>query len=423
MKLLQYTSYKFAVLLLFFIGTWGILFYFAMRNEIIDETDDMLKGYRDIFIKKALNDASLLNTTYETTFDRYSIRLLSREEASHYRESWHNEEMYFLEGNEHIPVRVFKSMFLASDDQYYELEVQMSTIERDDMAETLIFYLTGLFIALLICIFIGNRIILKRSFAPLKKLLSWLNSIVPGKSIPPLNNHTKIMEFSRLNEAALAMSQRNLQVYEQQKQFIENASHELQTPLAIALNKIELLSQNEEISEKQSSELYEIYNSLNQIVRLNKSLLLLSRIENGQFQENDEVNINALVDDTAQNFMEIYDCKGIKFTIANDEKCNVVMNKMLSKILISNILKNAFIHVPNNGYISASIERDKLVVKNSGEKPLDKMKIFERYYQTSEEKEDSTGLGLSITRSICRLYKFELSYDFYEGHIFTIKFK
>jgi signal transduction histidine kinase len=423
MKLLQYTTNKLALLLFFLISIWSVFFYFAMHHEIMDETDDMLESYREIFVKKALNDPSLLNTSYESPFDRYDIRAIDMALVVDYKESWRNEEMYFPEGDEHIPMRVYKSIFRASDNRYYELEVRMSTVERDDMIKTLIIYLISLIAILLICIYTGNRIILKKSFVPLKKLLLWLNAIVPGKPVPPLDNDTKITEFRKLNEAALAMSRLNLEVYERQKQFTENAAHELQTPLAVALNKLDQFSQHKAMSEKQLSEIDHIYTSLNRAVRLNKSLLLLSRIENRQFPESVDVDINALTEEIMTDVAEIYEHKNIRLHMESKSACRVMMNETLSRILIGNLLKNAFHHTHNDEEITVMIEKNTFTVQNAGIKALDSEKIFNRFYQSADKKEDSTGLGLSIVKSICDLYTFRVSYKFSKKkHIFSINF-
>lgn len=150
MKLLAYTNRKLTLLLLLLIGIWGVFFYLVIHHEIMDETDDKLNSYRDIFIKKALHDPSLLHSSYETTFDRYAIRPITENEAMRYEEKWLNLERFFPEKNDHIPVRVLKSVFLAGDNQYYELEVSMSTLERDDMIETLCRYLIALYVLLLL---------------------------------------------------------------------------------------------------------------------------------------------------------------------------------------------------------------------------------------------------------------------------------
>lgn len=423
MKLLNYTTSKLVILLFLIISIWGVVFYFAMHHEIMDETDDMLRSYRDIFIKKALNDTTLLNTTFETTFDRYSIQPIDMELVRDYKERWYNEEMYFPEGDEHIPVRVYKSIFRAPGDQYYELEVKMSTMERDDMIQTLIIYLVALFLLLIISLGIGAGIILRKSFTPLKKLLHWIHSLVPGKPVPPIDNDTRITEFRQLNEAAFEMSVANLRVYELQKQFTENASHELQTPLAVVRNKLDQFTQQEELTGKQLSDIAQIYESLNVAIKLNKSMLLLSRIENRQFQNSVDVDFNTVVNDISSDLAEIYAHKGIRISIENKDHSMASMNETLAGILIANLLKNAYLHTANNGNITVVVEKRILNIYNTGEQALDQDKVFKRFYQPSVKQEHSSGLGLSIVKSICDIYQFGLSYTFTgREHLFSIRF-
>lgn len=423
MKLLNYTTSKLVLLLFLIISMWGVVFYFAMHHEIMDETDDMLRSYRDIFIKKALNDTTLLNTTFETTFDRYSIQPIDMELVRDYKESWYNEEIYFPEGDEHIPVRVYKSIFRAPGDQYYELEVKMSTVERDDMIQTLIIYLVVLFLLLIICLGVGAGIILRKSFTPLKKLLHWIHSLVPGKPVPPMDNDTRITEFRQLNEAAFEMSVANLRVYELQKQYTENASHELQTPLAVVRNKLDQFTQQDDLTEKQLSDIAQIYESLNVAIKLNKSMLLLSRIENRQYQNSVDVDFNTLVHDISADLAEIYAHKGIRISIENKDHDLVSMNETLAGILIANLLKNAYLHTTNNGNITVVIEKRKLSIYNTGDQALDQEMVFKRFYQPSVKQEHSSGLGLSIVKSICDIYQFGLSYTFTgREHLFSIRF-
>lgn len=423
MKLLNYTNRKLALFVFLLIGIWGVFFFFALHHEITDETDDMLCSYRDIFIKNALRDPDLLNSSYETTFDRYAIRPISDEEAEHYEELFYDIETYFPDDDEHIPLRVYKSIFRALDQRYYELEISMSTMERKDMLETLLTYLIVLFVLLLLLIVIGNRIILKQSFKPLLKLLDWLNSVVPGKTVPALENKTKIEEFKQLNKAAYAMSLRSLKSYEIQKQFIENASHELQTPLAVALNKTEMLAQNENMSEQELSEIDAIYKALNKAGKINKSLLFLSRIENEQFSEKKEININRLLRELSEDFIEIYADKNIDFQLTEESQLTILLNENLAQTLISNLLKNAFVHTLKNGEINILIGNSTLKIENSGEKALEGERIFERFYRAAESKnENSTGLGLAIVKSIADANNIAIDYQFRDKHVFLLKF-
>ena len=136
--------------------------------------------------------------------------------------------------------------------------------------------------------------------------------IQPGKEVPPLDNPTKIREFQQLGDAAVDMGNRSYKAYEEQKQFIENASHELQTPLAIVRGKVELLAESEGMTEQQMEQLDEIYATLGRAVKLNKSLLLLSRIENGQYTEMEDVSVDEILDELLPDLMDIYEHKQVR---------------------------------------------------------------------------------------------------------------
>ena len=112
-----------------------------------------------------------------------------------------------------------------------------------------------LYVTLLICILIVSEVVFRKSLTPFYKLLNWLNQFTLGGKNLPLDNPTKIKEFRRLNETILKMTRRNEEMYSQQKQFIENASHELQTPLAICRNKLELLAERPDCTEGQLEEI------------------------------------------------------------------------------------------------------------------------------------------------------------------------
>ena len=291
MKLLHYTYGKLSLLLFLLMAVWGMLFYYAIVDEVVDETDDTLENYGKILISNALMDPSILDTE-GSLMSFYKFRPISEEEAEDYDEVYYDSTVYIESEDEDEPVRVMKTAFCMPDGQYYELKLMISILERDDMVEAMLWYLGALFLLFLICTSIGTRLILQSVFRPLHHLLEWLKQIQPGKEVPVLDNPTKIREFRQLGDAAVDMGNRSYKAYEEQKQFIENASHELQTPLAIVRGKVELLAENEAMTEEQLKELDEIYATLGRAVRLNKSLLLLSRIENGQYTETEDVSVD-----------------------------------------------------------------------------------------------------------------------------------
>lgn len=421
MKLLQYTNRKLFFLLFFLLGIWGVFFYITVIDEVMDETDDTLENYREIIVNKVLMNPELLKSE-DNVMGSYVIRPITDKEAARYDEKFYNSTVYIETEDEYEPVRIMKSCFLASDHTYYELELRLSTLERDDMVEAILWYLSVLYVLLLLCVILGTYFILKTAFKPLHKLLHWLDKVVPGRQIPVLENETSITEFSKLNESALAMSRRSELAYQEQKQFIENAAHELQTPLAISRGKLELLAESQGLSEKQLMEIDELYRTLGRAVKLNKSLLLLSRINNEQYPETTEVNMNAFVHDLLSDLMEIYEYKNIKLSTKEEGECTVRMNESLAQILISNLLKNALVHTPEGGSITIVISQTTFAIINSGDKPLDSEKVFQRFYRTDMDKKDSNGLGLAIVQSIVRLYGMSISYSYCDGnHSFMLK--
>jgi signal transduction histidine kinase len=81
-----------------------------------------------------------------------------------------------------------------------------------------------------------------------------------------------------------------------QKEFTENASHELQTPLAVIQSKLDMLLQLPELNEKQSQIVQSLYTVSKRMSHLNKNLLLLSKIDNNQYEEKESVNVTTTVD-------------------------------------------------------------------------------------------------------------------------------
>lgn len=176
-----------------------------------------------------------------------------------------------------------------------------------------------------------GRIWVSIGAAPLYALLNWLDSLFAGQTCTdPVPNDTRIPEFRRLNEAAAQAVERSEQLFKQQKQFIGNASHELQTPLAVCNNRIEWLLDNTELTEEQMEELFKTKHTLNYIVRLNKSLLFLSRIDNGQFTDSRPVEINSIVKRLLDDYKEIFSHYKAQISLEEQGLLKITMNETLA---------------------------------------------------------------------------------------------
>ena len=403
---------------------WAVLFYLTMIDEINDEVDDSLENYAEMLVSRSLAGREL-PAAYSGSNNGYYLHDVSAEYAEGRQHMvFSDEEIFIPEKDEEEPARVLRTIFRDSGGRYKELTVMTPTIEKDDLQEAILWWIVYLYLFLLLAILLVNVLVLHRTLRPLYALLRWFDSYTVGGKNAPLVNDTKVVEFRRLNEAANRYAERAESLFERQKQFIGNASHEMQTPLAICRNRLEMLVDDARtLTGEQLAEIAKVQRTLGHLVRLNRSLLLLSKIENGQFPETGPVDVNALVRRTAGELEEIYAYRGMRCTVSDRGRLVVRMNPSLAESVVGNLLKNAFVHGDVPGEVAVEIAPDALRVSNGGAAgPLDAGHIFDRFYQGTK-KEGSTGLGLAIVEAVCRLYGLRAEYAYAAGrHCFSILF-
>lgn len=400
---------------------WAIVFYWGIMEEINDEVDDSLEDYSELVIIRSLAGKELpahdngSNNQYFLKEVDASYAL--SKEAICYRDSM----IYIAEKGETEPARILTTIFKDKDERYYELSVYTPTIEKRDLKEAIFQLLIGLFVVLLITILVINVWVFHQSMKPFYILLDWLEKFRLGKKNDVLDNPTHTTEFRKLNEAVSRFASHSEEMFEQQKQFIGNASHEIQTPLAICQNRLEMLMEDETLSEQQMGEIAKTCQTLEYVSKLNKSLLLLSKIDNSQFASVEKVCLNEILYRYLDDYQEVYDYKGITLDVHEKNTFNITMNGTLAVVLITNLLKNAFVHNIYKGKIQIEITSSNIRFGNTGkDEHLDENHIFERFYQGSK-KEGSTGLGLAIVDAICRQSQLSIQYQFVKGwHWFDI---
>jgi len=401
---------------------WACIFYFLVLHEVNDETNDTLQNYKEIIIKQALADSTLLKDNLGI-MNSYYIREIPKEQANLAKDEFYDSTKYIEIENEHEPIRVLRTCFMTPNEKYYELRIEISTLEKEDLTETILWGTIILYVILICCILIVIHYAFKKSFQPLYTILEWLQMYHPGKPVKPLMNDTAIEEFATLNKAFSVAAERGIRVYEEQKQFVENASHELQTPLAVCLNKLELLSENPDCTEEQLLEIADLHRTLQGIVKMNRSLLLLSRIENKQFPETQEISVTTLVKETLEEFSEMYERKNIRAYLLKEELLVCRMNESLANTLIKNLFKNAYLHNIPDGEIYIEITESTLSIENTSDSPeLNRDKLFKRFGKQSN-RADSTGLGLAVIKSISLIYGIDISYSYNGKHRFLLTFK
>ncbi|WP_018628975.1 sensor histidine kinase [Niabella aurantiaca] len=416
-SLKNYTLRYLVVAILAIIGVWAAAFYLVVIEEVYDNIDDGLKDSRHRIISEAGSDPEILNTG---EFGITQFKITGLPGAHHDTKTQiYNSELYLPQQDDKTSVRILETIF-KNGRQYYRLEIYTSTVEEDDLLEDLLIALAALYVALVVSIVMLNHFILRKAWKPFYKILDKLGGYRLGSSRKFDRSDPRIIEFNNLEEALEAMMERNETIYSRQKQFIENASHELQTPLAIAANKLELLMENEQLTEDQLHKIEEVNNTLHRLKRINKSLLTISKIENKQFQTTETICFNVLLTQLLEEYASLVQFKEIRITLEDRGTFEVNMNRDLATVLVSNLLKNAIVHSGKGRLVEISIAPGSFLIKNEGDSPLNTALIFERFHKGGQN-EHSTGLGLSIVQSICNLYdNILLKYDFRNGHCFEI---
>lgn len=422
MKLFNKVFIRLFLCIVVVLGIWAVCFFYAMMDEITDEVDDTLEDYSELIIRRSLAGENLPSNDSGSNNQYYITEVPQEYALARPAISYKDSMVYIIAKKETEPARMVTTIFQDSVGRYYQLEVSVPTVEKKDLKESIFYLIVALFAGLVLVVLIINYLVFKKTMAPLYELLRWLDSsrIGSGEKVPCVNTDTA--EFRELNDAIAKYAGHSEELFEQQKQFIGNASHEVQTPIAICMNRVEMLMEDEAVTEKQMEELVKMHRTLEYVSRLNKSLLLLSKIDNSQFVEMSDVDFNELLKGFVEDYSEVYAYKDLDFSFEENGSFRAKLNGVLGNILATNLLKNACVHNIKGGKVEIRCAEDFVQIRNTAsEGALDCNHIFERFYQ-GHKKEGSTGLGLAIADAICRQYGLVVSYSFeYRMHCFVLR--
>lgn len=283
--------------------------------------------------------------------------------------------------------------------------------------------LTTLFFVLMMGGFILiNKRISKHLWKPFYNSLEQIRDFNLHRQQPVAFVNTDIEEFTELNRRLQQLISGNIAAYAQQKEFADNASHELQTPLAIVQSKLELLLQSQPLNHTQYELIEEAIKALNRVTRINKNLLLLTKMENSQYMDQENIDLSQLLDNTLQTLMPFIHNKRLNIKREIGSRIYVNGNRILVEILLNNLLINAIRYSTESGNIELTLLSDHLIISNNGPGPLEQDQLFKRFGNASSQK-PGTGLGLAIVREICVRYNWEIRYNYHNSfHQFLIRF-
>ena len=297
----------------------------------------------------------------------------------------------------------------------YEITVYGVVVESDDIVDAVTESLTKIYLILLAVILPIGAIVSYYILRPFKATLEVIKNFSLNESSTNFPK-SRVSEFKKLNSFLEQMTEKIQRDYKLLKEFSENASHELQTPLGIIQSKLEVLMDSENLTEEQLTQLSQIENTLNRLSNLSNSLSLLTKIENQEFSNLKEIRIDSTFDNMLAEFSELRALKSISLKKDSNTKLAIHADQVLIELLFSNLINNAIRHNWEGGNISVTLYDRTLVISNSGKRiDFDPNELFRRF-RKSNQSDQSIGLGLAIVQTICNLYSISLSYHQADEH-------
>lgn len=303
----------------------------------------------------------------------------------------------------------------------YRLQTETNVEEADETLSAIAAVTVLFFLLLMLGFILLNRRISKQVWKPFYDTLERLSAFDLNRNPNITFEKSDIEEFEQLNSELEKLILRSVSTYNQQKAFIENASHELQTPLAVLRSKLELLLQDKALSEQQAEVVSGVSVPLSRMSRINKNLLLLAKIENSQFADVERVSVAEVMDESLELLEDPIKQKRLSVERFSQDVLSLECNRTLMEMLINNLLVNAITHSSEAATIIIEMDKDGFTVSNSGKSQLDAHRVFERFARSSQDKQ-SSGLGLAIVKEICQRYGWVISYQFENGmHVFSVR--
>jgi two-component system sensor histidine kinase ArlS len=395
-------------------------FYFITQWIYISDTNETLLLSKKEFYKYSLSNLKISDIELWNKMN-WNIKIQNHNPAIT------NDTIYNLQFPDPVemedqPYRVLLTP-IQIENQPYTLLVRMNMIESEGLVESIALVFLGIIVLLFVGLYFITKRLSIRLWKPFYESLRQIEKFKIDKNDSPVWMETDIAEFSRLNQAVDVLITQNMVIYKSQQEFIENAAHELQTPLAVFQAKLDALMQTGKVSKEQSEIIEFLNTSVARLNRLNKNLLILSKLDHNQYNAIEILSLLTLLQKHIDFFIIQSKSKNISFNVNIENELEINANPGLVDILLSNLLLNAIRHNEKNGSIEVKLKGNSLRFSNTGQpEPLDEMKIFQRFSKLNPSSQGS-GLGLAIVKKIADHYNWRLNYSMRKNfHVFELVF-
>ena len=393
------------------------LFYVVLQRVMWNSIDESLR------FQKEWTEEQLKNISPEH-FVSFNNDIIILPRLFPNIERYYNEKIYIPYDKEMVTYRVLEFNTKARGIPY-AVRIQKSLVESEDVLQAIAAMQIGVLLILLLSLILINRNLRKNVWIPFYKTLDKLRSYrIDGEESFNLST-SKIEEINSLNRSLNDLTKHNKEIFTTQKEFTENASHELQTPLATMQSSLDLLWQTSPLSEEQARLVQNLTETNIRMSKLNKALLLLAKIDNNQFTDKKEISVGKLTKKILVQYENNFALKNIQIQKDISSVVTVFADETIMESLIGNLISNAFRHTPLNGYVDLQISNNSFKVGNTAkeQQPLDKERLFCRFQKQQYNVQNSFGIGLEICHHICIKSGFEIHYDFSDNkNWFIVKF-
>lgn len=417
-KLLHKSTESFLIFSVIILLIAAPVFYFISQWLYIYETEEVLLMHKGAFVKESHSNFTEKDIKL---WNKYNRDVMIVPDMGVKKDSIVGVIMYDSIAEADEPFRIIYSPVKINGKKYTYTE-RINLLEMEGM----VFSVAAMFLVIIIILLIGiillSKITSAKLWKPFYNTLDQIHDFEIDKNKAPHFTPTDIDEFDRLNKSLDLLIEKNTAIYKSQREFIENAAHELQTPLTLFQTKIETLSQLD-LNEEQSNLVGSISNDVSRLNRLNKNLLLLSKIDNEIYFDKSPIVINNYIEKHLDFFTEQAASKSIAIKTDFRFSLKITANPTLTEVLINNLFLNAIRHNKKDGSIIVTTLENELIFQNTGVKaPLDTKKLFNRFSKSNPSSQGS-GLGLAIVKKIAEVNNWKIKYTFDQDlHCFSIRF-
>jgi signal transduction histidine kinase len=397
----------------------SILFYVLMSAHAHHMAEEQL-GLKQKNIRTALMTSRGLADTHIT--GEYDL-VKGDPVRGHQLHKQRDTTLYYPADKAWVTFKILTEQFVITG-QTYQLTTYISSKEIAHLIIKVFIAEIFVFVLLLIAIVVINQkssgLLWRPFYATMKKVKEY--DIVKDQSLQ-LTQQTGIAEFDQLNQVITRLIGNVTRAYSNQKQFVENASHEIQTPLAIIRSKLDLLINNPGLTEETAGLLADITEANDRLSQMNKNLLLLTKIDNNQFPDQSDIDLSNAIEKLLNWYQDYYEETPPRAERSIQPGVSVKANASLIDILINNLISNAFMHNIPHGYVHVLLNSRELIIENTGH-PIEGEtdQLFERF-KKGRDQSKTTGLGLSLVRRICQIYQYRLNYSYKDNiHRVTVNF-